>query len=215
VQVGTSGELNFVLAHRQNAPARYLQTKEERKVEFELLLRNSILSDNTGLLISEKYSPAYEINADLEKMTGTMSVYTIYNGYTLAYNALSPLNAEEQIPVGYIVPANGEYTFDLKEHGDYDQVEHIYLIDREMDAMVDLLEETYDFYAVEKKNNNRFAISVILKSEQSDGDITTNLGEIDIHNKQPQKFFYDGELYILHDGKVYSATGHEIKTINE
>ena len=210
------GILSFALANRQNAPARLLQQDiVPREVEFELLLSNETQSDNMGLLISEEYTPAYEINADLEKMTGTMSVYTIYNGYTLAYNALSPLNAEEQIPVGYIVPANGEYTFDLKEHGDYDKVEHIYLIDREMDAMVDLLEETYDFYAVEKKNNNRFAISVILKSEQSDGDITTNLGEIDIHNKQPQKFFYDGELYILHDGTIYSATGHEIKTINQ
>jgi hypothetical protein len=41
------------------------------------------------------------------------------------------------------------------------------------------------------------------------------MSEIDIHSQQPQKFLYDGRLYILRDGKVYSATGHEIKTINQ
>ena len=215
LQIATDGEMSFALASRQNAPARYMEVQTEQEVEFEILLSNEKQSDNTGLLIAEQYSPAYEINADLEKMTGTMSVYTIYNGYNLAYNALSPLNAEEQIPVGFVVPANGEYTFDLKEHGTYDRVEHIYLIDRETDAMVDLLEEAYSFYTAEKKNNNRFAITVILKSEQSGGDVTTDMGEVDIHSQQPQKFFYDSKLYILRDGKIYSATGHEIQTINQ
>ena len=216
LQIAENGNLSFALASRQAAPARYLQqAADSREVEFEILLANVTRSDNMGLLISEEYTPDYEINADLEKMTGTMSVYTIYNGYNLAYNALSPLNAEEQIPVGFVVPANGEYTFDLKEHGTYDRVEHIYLIDRETDAMVDLLEEAYSFYTAEKKNNNRFAITVILKSEQSGGDVTTDMGEVDIHSQQPQKFFYDSKLYILRDGKIYSATGHEIQTINQ
>ena len=213
VQVGTSGTLDFVLTSRQNAPARYMQANTEREVEFEIMLGNELHQDNAGMLISDKYTPAYEINADLEKMTGSMSVFTIYNGYQLAYNALSPLNAEEQIPVGYIVPAQGEYTFDLKERGDYDEIEHIYLTDRETDAMVDLLEETYTFYTTDKKNNNRFAINVILKEESHNQ--ATDLDNLDFYSKQPQKFLYDGRLYILRDGKVYSATGHEIKTINE
>ena len=213
VQVGTSGTLDFVLTSRQNAPARYMQANTEREVEFEIMLGNELHQDNAGMLISDKYTPAYEINADLEKMTGSMSVFTIYNGYQLAYNALSPINIEEQIPVGYIVPAQGEYTFDLKERGDYDEIEHIYLTDRETDAMVDLLEETYTFYTTDKKNNNRFAINVILKEESHNQ--ATDLDNLDFYSKQPQKFLYDGRLYILRDGKVYSATGHEIKTINE
>ena len=215
VQIATNGDLSFALTSRQNAPARLLQQQTtSSEVEFELLLSNGKQSDNMGLLIGEDYTPAYEINADLEKMIGSMSVYTIYNGYNLAYNALSPINAQEQIPIGYVVPDVGEYTFKFDENADVENIEHIYLNDFDMNVVTDLLEDEYTFYASEKKSEARFVINVIMRSEQED-DTPTGLEELEINTNQPIKFFYQDKLYILRNGIIYDAMGKQVQTINK
>lgn len=213
LQIATSGELSFALASRQNAPARYLQSNnEQREVEFEVLLANDIRSDNLGFLIGEDYTPAYEINADLEKMIGSMSVYTIYNGYNLAYNALSPANAEEQIPIGYVVPTVGEYTFALDESSDIEDVEHIYLIDHETSAITDLVTDVYTFTTLEQKSDTRFAINVALKSKDN---TATGLDNMNTNGEHTTKFIYQDKMYILHHGVIYDATGKRVITINK
>ena len=213
LQIATSGELSFALTSRQNAPARYLQSSnEQREVEFEVLLANDTRSDNLGFLIGEDYTPAYEINADLEKMIGSMSVYTIYNGYNLAYNALSPANAEEQIPIGYVVPTMGEYTFALDESSDIEDVEHIYLIDYETSAITDLVTDVYTFTALEQKSDTRFAINVALKSKDN---AATGLDNMNTNGELPTKFIYQDKIFILHHGVIYDATGKRVITINK
>lgn len=213
LQIATSGELSFALTSRQNAPARYLQTNnEQREVEFEVLLANDTRSDNLGFLIGEDYTPAYEINADLEKMIGSMSVYTIYNGYNLAYNALSPANAEEQIPIGYVVPTVGEYTWALDESSNIEDVEHIYLIDYETSAITDLVTDVYTFTASEQKSDVRFAINVTLKSKEN---TVTGLVNINKDSELSLKFIHNDKIYILHNGVIYDATGKFVETINK
>ena len=213
LQIATSGELSFALASRQGAPARYLQSSnEQREVEFEVLLANDTRSDNLGFLIGEDYTPAYEINADLEKMIGSMSVYTIYNGYNLAYNALSPTNAAEQIPIGYVVPTVGEYTFALDESSDIEDVEHIYLIDYETSAITDLVTDVYTFTTLEQKSDTRFAINVALKSKDN---TATGLDNMNTNGELPTKFIYQDKIYILHHGVIYDATGKRVITINK
>ena len=213
LQIAIEGTLSFELASRQSAPARYLQTNnKKREVEFEVLLANDTRSDNLGLLISEAYTPAYEINADLEKMIGSMSVYTIYNGYNLAYNALSPTNAEEQIPIGYVVPTVGEYTWALDESSNVEDIEHIYLYDYETSVITDLLTDVYTFTASEQKSDTRFAINVTLKSKDS---TVTGLVNVNKDSEQSVKFIYNDKIYILHNGVIYDATGKFVETINK
>ena len=213
LQIATSGELSFALESRQSAPARYLQTNnKKREVEFEVLLANDTRSDNLGFLIGEAYTPAYEINADLEKMIGSMSVYTIYNGYNLAYNALSPTNAEEQIPIGYVVPTVGEYTWALDESSNVEDIEHIYLYDYETSVITDLLTDVYTFTASEQKSDTRFAINVTLKSKDS---TVTGLVNVNKDSEQSVKFIYNDKIYILHNGVIYDATGKFVETINK
>lgn len=213
LQIATSGELSFALASRQNAPARYLQSSnEQREVEFEVLLANDTRSDNLGFLIGEDYTPAYEINADLEKMIGSMSVYTIYNGYNLAYNALSPANAEEQIPIGYVVPTVGKYTWALDKSSNIEDVEHIYLIDYETSAITDLVTDVYTFTASEQKSDVRFAINVTLKSKEN---TVTGLVNINKDSELSLKFIHNDKIYILHNGVIYDATGKFVETINK
>ena len=213
VQVGTTGELVFDLGTRQSMPARSTQAAIEKEVEFEILMSNDARQDNTGLLISEEYSPAYEINADLEKMTGSMSVYTIYGGYKLAYNALSPINVSEWIPMGYIAPTAGEYTFRIDDVDKViDQVAHIYLIDYTTNTVTDLMVDEYQFATLVGTNDTRFAINVILNSRDN---TTTGLGNIKGDDDQPIKFIYQDKMYIHNNGIIYDATGKQVTTINK
>ena len=213
VQIGTTGELQFGLGTRQNMPARSVQTAAEKEVEFEILLSNEAQQDNTGLLISEDYSPAYEINADLEKMTGSMSVYTIYGGYKLAYNALSPINASEWIPMGYIAPAAGEYTFRLDDIDKIiDQVEHLYLIDYTTNIVTDLMVDEYPFVTAVGSNDTRFAINIILSPRDN---TATGFDNIKGDDYQSIKFIYQDKMYIYSNGVIYDATGKQVTTINK
>ena len=212
LQIATEGDLSFALASRQNMPARYLQT-EESEVEFEVLFSSSTRTDNTGLLIAGEYTSAYEVNADLEKMVGSMAVYTIYGGYNLAYNALSPAEAEQMIPVGYVAPEAGDYNFALDENGDYGQIEHIYLTDFEQSRKVDLLDGGYAFKAEAGKNEKRFAFNIILKKEAP--EIITGTDNVDDEEGLPVKFVYRGKMYILNKGVLYDATGKKVKETNK
>ena len=214
VQIGTTGELQFGLGTRQSMPARSTQAVIEKEVEFEILMSNATRQDNTGLLISEEYSPAYEINADLEKMTGSMSVYTIFGGYKLAYNALSPINASEWIPVGYIAPAAGEYTFRLDDvEKIVEQVEHVYVIDYDANNIVDLMTDEYKFTTDKEQNDNRFAINVVLSQDKD--NTTTGLDIIQGNNTAPIKFIYHDKMYIQSGGVIYDATGKQVTNINK
>ena len=218
VQIDNTTEgnaLGFALASRQNAPARYLQV-QDREVEFEILLSNDARQDNMGLLIADQYSPAYEINADLEKMIGSMAVYTIYGGYNLAYNALSPDDAKQFIPVGYVAPTAGEYTFSLDDDSDVNEIDHIYLTDYQESVTVDLMEQDYTFMTTSGKNESRFALNATLKEETdtpTDIDIINSGG--DLNADAPQKFIYHNKMYIYHRGVIYDATGKRVKEINK
>lgn len=214
VQIATDGELSFALTSRQNAPARYMEVQTEQEVEFEILLSNDKQSDNTGLLIAEQYSPAYEINADLEKMIGSMSVYTIYGGYNLAYNAISPINASEWIPMGYIAPAAGEYTFRLDDIDKIvEQVEHVYLIDYDANNIVDLMDDEYEFTTDKEQNNNRFAINIVLIQDKD--NTTTGMDIINGNVAAPIKFIYHDKMYIQSGGVIYDGTGKQVININK
>lgn len=214
VQIDNTTEgnaLGFALASRQNAPARYLQVKD-REVELEILLSNDTRQDNMGLLIADQYSPAYEINADLEKMIGSMSVYTIFGGYNLAYNALSPDDAKQFIPIGYVAPSAGEYTFSLDDNSDVNEIDHIYLTDYQESVTVDLMEQDYIFMTTSGKNESRFAINATLKEEtETPTDIDIINGGGDLDGEKPIKFIYHDKMYILRNGVLYDATGKKVK----
>ena len=213
IQVGTSGDLSFALASRADAPARYMQA-QEHEVEFEVLLSSEMSHDHTGLLLADKYTPAYEINADLEKMENPMSVYTLTGGYKLAYNALSPNDAKQPIPVGYIANEAGTYTFQLDERSDVNEVEHIWLTDYELDRVTDLMEAAYDFTTIVGRNETRFALTVELRSGE---EIATDIGNsVDgIDKDGAVKFIWHDKMYILNQGVIYDATGKRVREIDK
>lgn len=213
VQVAETGNLSFALTSRADAPARNAQARDS-EVEFEVILAGDSQKDHTGLLIADRYSPAYEINADLEKMENPLSVYTLTGGYKLAYNALSAENAKQPIPVGYIANTAGSFSFRLDENSNVSAVDHVWLTDYELDRVVDLLDAAYEFTTVKGRNETRFALSVELVSKT---DVVTAIDNLppDDSSGRPIKFIQNDKMYILNQGILYDATGKRVNRINK
>jgi hypothetical protein len=187
-----------------------------------VLEKDEANSDQMDFLINDAYGAGFDYNAVFTKMMNNtqLNLYGVLMEDNLSFVALDHYSARGSVAIGYQVPAAGEYTLRIsdKPYVMLNKIEALYVTDHEMNPAVttNLMEEDYVFHVGKAEiNDTRFTISLTVETNTNGDDITTDMGELDIHSKQPQKFFYDSKLYILRDGKIYSATGHEIKTINE
>lgn len=218
VQVGTDGTMTFDVAGRQAAPASIAaRNAEERpvKMDVDITLSDNHSSDQTGIIISDRYSDAYEIGRDLEKMFGSaynLSVYTLMADNTpLAFQALAIRSNMQVIPVGYRAPEQGEYTFRLNEATSSidllnEQYEQLVLVDYQTGELTNLLIADYTFYSERTQADNRFAIYAVPR-QNAPTDLPNAIGQ----DKQAQKIIHNGHLYILRDGNVYNGNGQIVK----
>lgn len=218
VQVGTDGTMTFDVAGRQAAPASIAaRNAEERpvKMDVDITLSDNHSSDQTGIIISDRYSEAYEIGRDLEKLFGSaynLSVYTLMADNTpLAFQALAIRSNMQVIPVGYRTPAQGEYTFRLNEATSSidllnEQYEQLVLVDYQTGELTNLLIADYTFYSERTQADNRFAIYAVPR-QNAPTDLPNAIGQ----DKQAQKIIHNGHLYILRDGNVYNGNGQIVK----
>lgn len=218
VQVGESGTMTFDVAGRQAAPASIAaRNAEERpvKMDVDITLSDNHSSDQTGIIISDRYSEAYEIGRDLEKLFGSaynLSVYTLMADNTpLAFQALAIRSNMQVIPVGYRAPEQGEYTFRLNEATSSidllnEQYEQLVLVDYQTGELTNLLISDYTFYSERTQADNRFAIYAVPR-QNAPTDLPNAIGQ----DKQAQKIIHNGHLYILRDGNVYNGNGQIVK----
>ncbi len=218
VQVGHGGTMNFTTAGRQQAPASIAaRNAEERpvKMDVDLILSDNHSSDQTGIIISDRYTDAYEIGHDLEKLFGSaynLSVYTLMADNTpLAFQALAIRSSMQVIPVGYRAPEQGEYTFRLNEATSSidllnEQYEQLVLVDYQTGELTNLLYTDYTFYSERTQSNARFAIYAVPRQ-----NAPTDLPNAISQDKQAQKILHNGHLYILRDGNVYNGNGQIVK----
>ena len=217
VQVGTGGTMNFTTAGRQQAPASIAaRYAEERpvKMDVDLILSDNHSSDQTGIIISDRYTDAYEIGRDLEKLFGSaynLSVYTLMEDNTpLAFQALAIRSSMQVIPVGYRAPEQGEYTFRLNEATSSidllnEQYEQLVLVDYQTGELTNLLYTDYTFYSERTQSNSRFAIYAVPR-QNAPTDLPNAIGS----DEEVRKVIYNDRLYILRDGNVYNGMGQKM-----
>ena len=217
VQVGTGGTMNFTTAGRQQAPASIAaRNAEERpvKMDVDLILSDNHNSDQTGIIISDRYTDAYEIGRDLEKLFGSaynLSVYTLMEDNTpLAFQALAIRSSMQVIPVGYRAPEQGEYTFRLNEATSSidllnEQYEQLVLVDYQTGELTNLLYTDYTFYSERTQSNSRFAIYAVPR-QNAPTDLPNAIGS----EEEVRKVIYNDHLYILRDGNVYNGMGQKM-----
>ena len=217
VQVGIGGTMNFTTAGRQQAPASIAaRNAEERpvKMDVDLILSDNHSSDQTGLIICDRYTDAYEIGRDLEKLFGSaynLSVYTLMEDNTpLAFQALAIRSSMQVIPVGYRAPEQGEYTFRLNEATSSidllnEQYEQLVLVDYQTGELTNLLYTDYTFYSERTQSNSRFAIYAVPR-QNAPTDLPNAIGS----DEEVRKVIYNDHLYILRDGNVYNGMGQKM-----
>lgn len=219
VQVGGNADLTFAQASQQAgsdlpvlAQQRTLDSTLTR-IKTGVILRSADgnSSDKFGLILSDRYSSAYEIGADLEKMFGeayTLAAYTLSQGTRLAFNALSTAEAVRPIPVGYRAPDAGQYTFSLNPRYATTGLLRVELIDYQTGAVTNLLDTTYTFTTSRTQDDTRFAIRIIFS------ETPTSVEELSMPSDDApaiRKMMLNGRLYIRHQDKVYDATGTETR----
>ncbi len=201
-------------------PKRYSISAQQREIMIDFTLSDdNDNSDVAGLDISNEYSSGFDSDDKEKTILGGekyMKVYTIVGDYRVAFNSLPEESAAKPIPVGVITPEAGYYTFSLLDGLDVSEVDHIWLYDYEKTMQTDLLVDDYRFYGTQGQLDDRFAISVILKADEDPG-ISTQMDDamIESSHDQPQKFIYQGHLYILYHDVIFDATGKKVSEINK
>ncbi|MBP3585949.1 MAG: InlB B-repeat-containing protein [Paludibacteraceae bacterium] len=212
VQVGTSGTMNFTTEGRQHAPATIRANSANAKPSFDanivIINENANEADHTGLVINDRYSTAYEIGGDLEKMFGSANrtaLYTLNNNIRLAYNALAMEDATQPIPLGYRAEKAGEYTIQLTNPNEIVGVESIVIKDNYNNVTTNLLISDYTFYTEQVQDDERFVIYIVPKQ-----NTTTNLMDM-VDKTETKKVIFNNHLYIIHNGYIYDGVGKTIK----
>ena len=222
IQAPATGTITFGTANRKpSAPSFRLEENPASTPEQQayIVLNNEQSEDMMGILVSDKYTADYEINADLEKLLGdgtSLRTYMRYGDRNMAYVAINEMLAKEWIPVTVRIPESGEYTYSLHEASIAGELEGVYLIDyANGDHVTNLIEESYSFVTEAGTISNRFAINAIVGKHDTPTSIDIINAGGDIHSDKPVKFIYRDKVYILNRGVIYDSTGKKVREINK
>ena len=186
-------------------------------------------SDKTSLVIDDKYTDEYEMNADFFKWFGDYyRYYTKPVLYTIgadkqqrAFNALNEEQAAKPISMGTYTAQNGEYTFSLDRRSDLSRVKEVWLHDATESAYVNLMQEDYSFATGKTDGTGRFTLAVTLHPKSptdiTDGKeghpyVTSHQRTLYVNNlpQQARVWVYDavGKLLVNETTNVYQRAYH-------
>ena len=183
------------------APARRAAAAVEN---IKVMLGNSDYTDRLYVSASEDATNEYEIGKDLVKMAMTNTPRVVQIS-ALAYDTRlcmidAPMaNNEALVALNLYAPANGEYTLSVQAQDN----EKVYLL-HEGTFVWDLSMSEYPI-TLNKGDNTGYSILV------RRADAPTSVETIDGTNNQTEKLIHNGNLYILHNGKVFDAVGTMLK----
>lgn len=157
-------------------------------------------ANNPASLGSEKWF-SYETIAP--------SLYTIKNNKNYAINVLSDANTSVTVPMAFKPGANGNYTLNATEIGNFVLCSSIILEDTKNSHTQNILANpTYNFTATTNDNANRFILH-----------FATAVGVNNIDKTNTAIYAYNNNIYInglenINQINVYNTLGQLIKTIN-
>lgn len=217
---GEANGITFAAANRASLMPALLAENSDKPVDIEtgIILSNETLQDEVNFWIKDGNTNDYEYNADYPKTPNNnhFNIYGVHINGDLSWVAISPELAAESMPIGYQVPAAGTYTLSVSETYYSEDLHALYVTDHAMspELTVDLMNAPYEFSVNQAETNNeRFTISLILKSENKGP--TTDLENIGVMGDKPMKFIYQDKIFILHHGVIYDATGKQVTNINK
>lgn len=218
IQGDGKGQMTFNMYPATPAPKRMWQADRyetrDHTVFVGLTINGNGHKDMTSLRLRPDFTEDYKLNLDLLKFTtfytSRPQIYFKTEKDQLAFRAVSDsLAANTWIPVGVYCRDAGTYTFSMYDRYVWDEVEAVYLRDNVTGAETNLLMGNYTITTTGQiYTNTRFAIKVLLRRKVK--DTPTMIDHTEDPNA-PRKFFRDGLLYIMRDGKVYDLTGKPVQ----
>ncbi|MBQ7258828.1 MAG: InlB B-repeat-containing protein [Paludibacteraceae bacterium] len=215
---GEATGVTFEQANRASLmPALYAKVEESVDIETGVVLSDETKHDEVNFWIKDGKTAEYEYNADYPKTpnSSNFNLYGVHSHGDLSWIAISPEIAEGSMAIGYQVPTAGEYRLSLSETYVSDKIEQLLVTDHAMNPEVttNLLMEDYLFQVNQAETNNeRFTVSIKIKSGTN---TATDIDDIRDVSDQPKKFLYRDKMYILRGGKIYDATGKQVREINK
>lgn len=215
---GGSGTVTFTLGNRMKKMPALMSADAMREAFVQIDMTDGSSQDQTGVYVSNKYSDDLDFD-DYEKMFGSQTtkpkVWIMHESTRMAFEAMSEERATGSVQMGYRAPEAGEYTFSLSEYSNLENVESVLLDDNEEGVYnYNLLNSDYTFSSENSLfNDTRFTIRVVMKADKP--GVTTGTENINLKSEETQKFIYRDKMYILRGGKLYDATGKQVKEINK
>ena len=218
IQVAEDCYVKFDPNERQNnIIARRQKSNLPDDMEVGITASIGEQSDETIILLCDELSRdnALEFPDESSKImnAGQLNFYTFAGTNTMYANGMTYAEGQEWNAAGLTATVDGEYTFSAsKVNTEY--VKAVMLKDMNTNTEYDLLMSDVTIYLEKGTIDGRFAIKIVLKSEE---EVTTLLDQIneDGINRGPEKFIYNDVMYIRHNGRIYDATGRIVKDINK
>ena len=204
IQAAANGSMIMADANASNpsyAPARQQTTEMKAKV----YLSNENYTDRLYITATDDATATYEIGKDLVKMTMT-NTPNVPQIFARAYNTElsmihTPLsNNEAMVALNLYAPTAGEYTLSAEVQNG----ETIYLL-KDNAIVWDL---TASEYTIDLSQGNTEVYGVIIKRAPQ---VETGVENGTTIQTLPSKVILQGNLYILHNGQMYDATGKCVK----
>lgn len=218
VQGAGDGYLTFEQSGRKlSAPARHLAAAaedEDESIFVGVTLSGNGESDQTCVRIRPDFTDEYQLGYDLDKFvtfyTSRPQVYMKTPSYRLAFQAVSDEVAKSTfLPMGVYCYQAGTYTFALNDRFPTDEVEAVYLFDKQTGVTTNLLYDTYSFSATKQVyTNTRFSLNVIVNRRAP--QTATGMENAHAPNEVVRKILINGHVYIQRGGVIYDVTGKQM-----
>lgn len=192
-------------ATNKNEPLHINARKQEAEQVNSLCvsLYGEGIADNLYMLESDKYDAAFENGYDAKKMqSGEANIFSVEGDDHLAVDATSSLIGTQ------IGVRTGDTTAYVLVFTHLNCERPLALLDNETNEIIDINEGTeYTFFAVPNSEvKGRF---FIVESANAP-TVTTGIGETN-DGVKAHKFIKDGQLFILKNGVLYTATGAVVR----
>lgn len=218
VQGAGEGDLTFEQSGRKlSAPARHLAAAaedEDESIFVGVTLSGNGESDQTCVRIRPDFTDEYQLGYDLDKFvtfyTSRPQVYMKTPSYRLAFQAVSDEVAKSTfLPMGVYCYQAGTYTFALNDRFPTDEVEAVYLFDKQTGVTTNLLYDTYSFSATKQVyTNTRFSLNVIVNRRTP--QTPTGMENAHAPNEVVRKILINGHVYIQRGGVIYDVTDKQM-----
>lgn len=217
VQIAKAGSINFATAGRQlSAPAIIRAGNLPSDMEIAITASGNGQSDETRLHINDELTSlnALEFPDEMTKQlnAGALNFYTISNNTNMYANGMSYADAQEWIPAGVVISAEGTYTFSVGEVNE-NYIKSVLIKDLNSGYEFDLLKSSPQFVLNAGTIDDRFVVKIVLNNDET----TTVIDAVgsEMNNDGPIKFIWHDKMFIMNNGVIYDATGKRVREINK